>query len=314
MLTGNRLGAAEREVRVAEIEDLSPRLRRLRLLPCDRAPMAASPGSHLLVRVPGTGRAAAYSLIGDPETMAGYEIVVRRSERPDGVSHRLHGLAVGARLSVSPPRNFFAPAAGARRHLLLSAGIGLTPFLAYARAFPPQVDWHLVQIVRPEERAAFARLTAPFDPARITLLDGRAALCWPDWLDQPLDTHLSACGPAAFLETVCGEAAKAGWVPARVHVERFTAAEGQAFEVRLARSGGRLSVCAGQSLLEALESAGVSVAYLCRGGVCGACRVGVLAGRPEHRDRVLDAEERAGGKVMLACVSRARDDALTLDL
>jgi hypothetical protein len=40
----------------------------------------------------------------------------------------------------------------------------------------------------------------------------------------------------------------------------------------------------------------------------------VLAGRPEHRDAVLDAAERAAGTSMMVCVSRSLDPVLELDL
>ena len=57
-----------------------------------------------------------------------------------------------------------------------------------------------------------------------------------------------------------------------------------------------------QSLLEALEGAGVEVPSLCRGGVCGQCQTRYLKGEVEHRDHVLDAGERAGS--LMPCVSR----------
>jgi hypothetical protein len=40
----------------------------------------------------------------------------------------------------------------------------------------------------------------------------------------------------------------------------------------------------------------------------------VLAGRPDHRDSVLTASEKAANNIMMICVSRALSDELTLDL
>jgi ferredoxin len=49
-------------------------------------------------------------------------------------------------------------------------------------------------------------------------------------------------------------------------------------------------------------------------GVCGSCKVGVLDGIPDHRDVVLNADERAQNKSMLVCCSRAKSECLVLDL
>ncbi|MDR3663982.1 MAG: oxidoreductase, partial [Mycobacterium sp.] len=47
-------------------------------------------------------------------------------------------------------------------------------------------------------------------------------------------------------------------------------------------------------------------------GFCGACRVAVLDGDVEHRDRVLTPGQRTDS--MMICVSRAAGDAITIDL
>ena len=73
-------------------------------------------------------------------------------------------------------------------------------------------------------------------------------------------------------------------------------------------------VPAGRTLLEVLEDAGCAVDCLCREGICGTCETRVLEGAPEHRDSVLSEAERAGGRAMMVCVSRARGEKLVLDL
>ncbi|RYZ32269.1 MAG: 2Fe-2S iron-sulfur cluster binding domain-containing protein, partial [Propionibacteriaceae bacterium] len=52
----------------------------------------------------------------------------------------------------------------------------------------------------------------------------------------------------------------------------------------------------------------------CGQGLCGTCETTVLAGRPDHRDSVLEPADRAAGDCMLVCVSRACSDRLVLDL
>jgi ferredoxin len=84
--------------------------------------------------------------------------------------------------------------------------------------------------------------------------------------------------------------------------------------VHLAKSGRTIVVPANSSILDALLFEGIDVPHSCTQGVCGSCETRVLAGRPEHRDQLLSEGERAEGKVMYVCCSRAQgDDALTLD-
>ncbi len=87
-----------------------------------------------------------------------------------------------------------------------------------------------------------------------------------------------------------------------------------AFVVELAKSGGSVEVPAGTSILQALEDAGYLFASSCGVGTCGTCEVGVLEGTPDHRDSILTAEEKAAGKHMMICVSRARSHRLVLDI
>ena len=66
---------------------------------------------------------------------------------------------------------------------------------------------------------------------------------------------------------------------------------------------------------EAIEAAGVDAPYLCRGGVCGQCVTDVLEleGTLIHHDHWLSDEEKASGKKLMPCVSRARCTRLVLD-
>jgi ferredoxin len=70
----------------------------------------------------------------------------------------------------------------------------------------------------------------------------------------------------------------------------------------------------GTSILQAVREAGLAVRPPCVDGLCGRCETRVLEGRPEHRDALLSAEERASGDTMLICVSRAMTPRLVLDL
>ena len=51
----------------------------------------------------------------------------------------------------------------------------------------------------------------------------------------------------------------------------------------------------------------------CREGNCGTCETNVLGGEIDHRDQILDDDEKAANDVMMICVSRAKGDRLILD-
>jgi ferredoxin len=132
-----------------------------------------------------------------------------------------------------------------------------------------------------------------------------------------LGTHLYVCGPAGLIERVVETARACGWSGSHIHWEQFSAPPvGDAFEVFLARAKIGVHVLPDQSLLEAIEAAGVEVPYLCRGGVCGFCRTRVLEADGEllHHDHYLSAAEKAQGKSIMPCVSRANCKTLVLDL
>jgi vanillate O-demethylase ferredoxin subunit len=68
------------------------------------------------------------------------------------------------------------------------------------------------------------------------------------------------------------------------------------------------------TIVAALASIGIEVDTSCGEGVCGTCMVDVVSGTPEHRDHCLSKAERASGKVICCCISRAASPVLVLDL
>jgi ferredoxin len=115
---------------------------------------------------------------------------------------------------------------------------------------------------------------------------------------------------------VRGTAERLGWPRGTIHSEEFLAPPvGLPFEVRLAASGISVTVGAAQSILEAMEAAGVDAPYLCRGGACGQCESDVLSceGTILHHDHWLTDEQKAAGTKIMPCVSRFEGRSLVLD-
>ena len=88
----------------------------------------------------------------------------------------------------------------------------------------------------------------------------------------------------------------------------------RAFQLVLRKTGLTLHVPADRTVLDTLIDAGLDINYSCREGVCGACETPVLEGTPVHRDMVLGDAERATGRTMFICCSRASSEVLVLDL
>ena len=115
------------------------------------------------------------------------------------------------------------------------------------------------------------------------------------------------------------EAACASRPPARVHLERFSApdnvaATGGAYTVELAKSKRSITVQSGQTLLQALQDAGLKIKVSCEQGICGTCETRVIAGMPDHRDMILSDEEKASNETMMVCCSGSLSPTLVLDL
>lgn len=310
-------------VRLEEIVPLGPQVRAFRFGAVDGTLPAFSAGSSFRLSLPvGGGRANAYSLTSYDAPSGTYTIAVRKEnpERSKGGSIYLHEEArVGQVFAAALPENHFSPSRTARHHVMLAAGIGITPFLSYL----PELDrwgasYELHYSYRGAGGGAFQDLLGRHE--RIVLHDSSAGgrMNPATILDrQAVGAHVYLCGPHAFIQAVRAHATETGWPPSHVHFEQFTPSEsppGRAFDVRLARSGAMVCVGAGDTLLEALEKQGVNVPYSCRVGGCGTCKVGVIRGSIDHRDVCLTPEEREEGRTMLACISRSANGELTLDL
>lgn len=310
---------SQRTLTVAAVEEPAEGVRTLRLVPAGGEPLPPfAPGAH--VEVTCGERTNAYSLIGDPRNTEEYAISVLRVAGGEGGSSYLHDhVAPGDRLDVGLPRSQFAPPASARHHLLIAAGIGVTPFLSYAKAFAESGASYELHYVHGEASSPHAAVgEVPGERLRVHV--GRRSL----WAaldarlhEAPLGTHLSVCGPASMIDEVLEAARAAGWPEHRLHSERFTgvaAPPGEPFTALLRESRQQVEVPAGVSLLEALLGAGVTVNNLCRQGVCGECRLTVAGGTPEHHDLYLSPAEREAGTTIMACVSRCAGDELELEL
>lgn len=310
------------QLKVEAVTDIAPTLRHVRLVAADggKLPPAAA-GAHIQLELAGAGRSFrnAYSLVSRPGARDAWDIIVRRVPASRGGSAYIHeALQAGDTLEASWPGNLFAPVRTARRHLMIAGGIGITPFLSYLADFAMSGGEHALHVCcREAEKDVFAPWIAGRSGVAFHWNADGQRLDIPALLAaQPAGTHLYVCGPAAMNDEVMGAAAAAGWPASHVHCEHFGSAlsGGEAFRAFLARSGIEVEVGEDESLLEAIERAGIKAPCLCRGGACGVCVTPLLEGDAEHRDHVLSPAERASGRLIMPCVSRAKAGRLVLDL
>lgn len=312
-------------VRVSDIVEVTPLVKRFHFEALDGAPLPSfSGGAHIVIEMQdrNTVRRNAYSLMSPPAHTSDYTISVRRDETGRGGSRYLHDhLKVGSTLHISHPANLFALELRARKHLFVAGGIGITPFISMAeQLFHDHGSFELHYAVRSREHAAYASDLAARYGNRIHVYHSEQGERLPlqeVLAHQPLGTHLYVCGPDRMISWATGLADDLGWPRQSLHREYFvTPAVGEPYRVRLARSDIIVDVGSHQSMLEAIESAGVDAPYLCRGGVCGQCRTTVVQsdGQLMHHDHVLKDDEKAAGRSVMPCVSRFEGRLLTLDV
>jgi vanillate O-demethylase ferredoxin subunit len=239
-----------------------------------------------------------------------------------GLFERLHP---SVSFRVSHPRNNFRLEETASTSLLFAGGIGVTPLFAMAsRLNALGRRFKFIYSVRSRDRAAF--------------LDEIAREDWSDMMrlvvdDEP-QTHTDlkrlmhdsepstfayVCGPGGFIDYLSARWSELGRSPAMMRTESFSLTgtptqDNRPFVVELASSGLRLKVDSDETIAMVLERAGLTPNTSCEMGMCGSCKVPVLRGEPDHRDSVLTEAEKASGRVITVCCSRARGDELVLGI
>ncbi|MCY4302655.1 MAG: PDR/VanB family oxidoreductase [Aestuariivita sp.] len=282
-----------------------------------------APGAHVDLHLPGR-IIRQYSLCNGPTDTDAYLIGVKYEPDGRGGSAAVHALHEGDQIQVSDPRTNFALIQDTGPALLLAGGIGITPLLSMAQHLASIGHTHTLHLfVRGLDHVPFrAQMeTLPDAPIHVGLAPPALNDMLTGLLRRPAaGTHLYLCGPGPFMDLITTTAQAAGWPADQIHLERFSATpltvarSDDSFTVILKHSGQTIHVSATQTIVEALEAAGVDVLTSCEQGVCGTCLTRVLKGTPAHRDHYLTTAEQATGESMMICVSRCKQGPLVLDL
>ena len=272
-------------------------------------------GAHLTVHL-AEGLERQYSLAGDPAEPKVLRLGVLNTRGEGGGSAWIHqNLEVGSIVTCDFPRNNF-PLKPAKRYQFVASGVGITPIRSMLTSVPAGKEWSLLYLGRSRQDMLFVEELTREYGERVTLWasherGGRAPL--EHLLDSEADVY--ACGSAELLDSLEQLVA-----PQRLHVERFTpqlrSSRGELESFTLEATVSQKSVTVGpqQTVLSALEEAGIAISASCRRGTCGTCEVAVVGGKPEHLDSVMSDADKDDLGIMYPCVSRSQTSSLALQV
>lgn len=312
-------------LRVNKVTQVALGVRSFELVPADETPLpAVEAGAHIELSLR-DGLARSYSLVNEPGEAHRYVIAVHLSPESEGGSRFMHEyVQEGQIIKVRGPRNHFPLKEDAAHSCLIAGGIGVTPMLAMARRLTQLGrSWEVHYCARTRSHAAFcdelrflAEVSGNIARFYFDQEPGGQALNLRTLVESTKqDTHLYCCGPRGMLEVF--ETATSA-ISERSHLEYFGARQQAArdggFFIELAKSGKRLEVPPGRSILDVVQEAGIAIASSCREGICGSCETRILCGEADHRDALLSEDEKKKNQSMMICCSGAKTPVLVLDL
>ena len=296
------------------------------------------PGAHVDVLF-ANGILRQYSLCSDPADPTAWRVAVLREAASRGGSSYVHeALHAGDTVEVRGPKDNFRGTAGTGEKVFIAGGIGITPLLPMIRtAHAAGESWQLLYLGTSVRSMAFLEEIAALDPAgnktRIHAKDQHGSLDLTAYLGGgavAAGATVYACGPSRLLaglravhetgglpylmtEDFGSEVSEANADGSDANAGSSLARDNSAFVVETA-DGQEIGVAAGETILDALQRSGIPALNSCRKGNCGTCETVVLGGMPDHRDDILNDEERALNETMMICVSRCRGERLVLDI
>jgi ferredoxin-NADP reductase len=311
-----------RTAQLRSVQDLTPDIRLFELVPAGKF-VAPTPGSHfnIVVQVNGRPDVRCYSAVG-PCMDGVYRIAVKLLGDSRGGSAYMWSLQPGVQLTVSTPGNHFELSRGRAEYLLLAGGIGITPIytmtVALARA---GANFRLLYACRRRKDLAFANELQEMIGDRIHLYvsEEGSRINLEDEIGHLAPTgEFYVCGPIGMLEAAKRHWQQSGRPIDQLRFETFGSSgrfASEPFKVKIPRLGLEVGVPVNQTMLEALEAAGVEMIFDCRRGECGLCALPIIAldGIVDHRDVFFSDEEKAENSKLCTCVSRIIGGSVTID-
>ncbi len=304
----------------------------------DSSPLDYKPGQFITFQVDVADEQLhrAYSLSSSPSRPENIAITVKRVAGGKVSNHLLDHLKPGHMLpGMAPTGEFnFIDCQSTSNVLLFSAGSGITPCLSIARWLldtDPEAQIRFIysartaaDVIMADTLADLARQHTNFHLHRVLSQpegpddhQGRIDQALFDKLVPEVAGHsLFTCGPADYMDAIKSFAAARGLDMDYFHQESFLPAaandtgadDGNSYQLQAPKFAKSAVINGGQSLLEAMEGAGLPVIGACRSGVCGSCKCQVLAGDVTSTSQATLTEAEIAAGYVLACSSRAGSD------
>ena len=240
-----------------------------------------------------------YSIVSSPrEALAGtLEVIIQRK----GIfsTWLIDEAPVGAELVVGEPAgDFYHDSLRDCPHIVaVAGGSGVTPFLSMAKAIcEGSVDFRLTLIAGARTRAHLCFDPDAFADERVRVVPVlsheeapgiRHGFITADVLREFVDENTSVflCGPDVMYSFVCGELAKLGVASSRIRQERNAIGDRAVGEpatynltVHIRDDVRTIPANTAETLVTALERAGIAAPVRCKNGFCGFCHSRVIAG------------------------------------
>ena len=317
---------AKQEVVISEIRQNGADAKTVVLKTPDGSPLAYyRAGQYISVSVPvgGTVTTRSYSLCSSPAwaKRGEYNITVKRDDAGFVSPYIQDNWKVGQHVTISGPQGhlYYEGLRDAKKVVALAGGSGITPFIGMAYAirdgledfdltilfgsrtaegivYKKELDEicaacskvHVVHVLSDEERNGYEHGFITADLIRKYGGDG--------------EYSIFMCGPQAMYNFLDGEIAKLSLRRKFVRRELFGAIKdpwnqpgypeelrGRSFKLKVIKYGEEFNITASadESLLTAIERAGITAPSRCRSGECGWCRSKLLSGNvfiPEKTD------------------------------
>jgi ferredoxin-NADP reductase len=306
----------------------------LRFAVCGPQKPDALPGQFLTFSFLFRGRkeVRCYSICSSPARSGYVEITAKRVANGCVSVFLNDQAAIGMTVEATGPFGKFFLKPEDRKIVLVAAGSGITPMMAMLRYIDDyclDIEATLLYCVRTSQEMMFRQelddLQMRLKRFRYSALLSQPEPGWPGARGRInrgfIAEHVAdmngrvffLCGPPPFMDSAASILSGLGVEPERIRTETFggagtpprpaqPGAPDVTCTVEFARSGRRVAIPPGQTILEAAAENGVAIPSGCRQGQCGSCKARLLDGVVHMTtEQGLDAEAKARGLV-LTCV------------
>lgn len=283
----------------------------------DNHPTQITPGQFVSLRVPqpdGTQLARSFTISDQREDGREIRLSVRQ-QGDGGVSDYLVNSAKeGDTIWATGVHGDFVMQRSSTSTLFISAGSGVTPFLAFISQLNDKSDVHHIHLDKTPERAidiellkhTHATLTGYNLRTQWTKYEGRLQISQFADIPNLHSRKIWICGPNAFVENTKEMLKTLKIQDESIQFETFAAPEeGHAtnkFHTVTLDDGTPIKVDAGITLLSALRAAGQTLASSCEMGSCQSCMLRLIEGTCH------ETTDRKQVGCILPCTSFARSD------